>query len=117
MRFASLVVIAALAIALAATAGERPRLSTLAPSSPCAFFRDRAWGKGLDHHATAMLWACEAVDARRRVGVPLGDRLEAVDLALARYREAVTTSAPADEPMVARASGALDALEGIALGF
>ena len=117
MRSATLLLAAALALPSVAVPCERPRPSTLAPSSPCAFFRDRAYGKGLDHPATAMLWACEAIAARRGAGVPLGERLEAVELALGRYRAAVVAAPPEEEPAVARASGALDALDGVAAGF
>ncbi len=64
-------------------------LTTLKPSSPCGFFRAQAWGKGLDSPATEMLWACEAIATRRAAGIPLGIRLEATELALDRYREAL----------------------------
>lgn len=119
MRPATLSLVAAAWFALPSPAapGEQARISTLAPSNPCAFFRDRAWGKGLDHPATAMLWACEAIAVRRSAGVALGDRLEAADLALGRYRAAVTASPGEDEPTLARQTGASDALAGIAAGF
>lgn len=113
----SLILAAWLALPAPAAPGEQAGPSTLTPSSPCAFFRDRAWGKGLDHPATAMLWACETIAVRRGAGVALGDRLEAVDLALGRYRAAVTASPGGDEPTLARETGAFDALEGIATGF
>lgn len=117
MRSATVLLAVALALPSVAAPGERPRPSTLSPSSPCAFFRDHAWGKGLDDPATAMLWACEAVAARRDAGVPLGDRLAAVEFALARYRAALLVAAPGGEVEAARTSGALDALAGIADGF
>jgi len=116
MRSATLLLAAALALPSLAAPGERPRPSTLSPSSPCAFFRDRAYGKGLDHPATAMLWACEAIALRRGAGMPLGDRLEVVDLALGRYRAGVV-AAPANEAAVAATSGVLAALDAIAAGF
>ena len=117
MRCVTLVLAVALALPSLSTPGELPRLATLAPSSPCGFFRDRAWGKGLDPHATAMLWACEAIALRRGAGLTLGERLEAVDRALGRYRAAVVASDAGDDASVARASGALDAIDAIDGGF
>ena len=87
--------LAALALAFASPAPVRAEnaaplvLTTLRPASPCAFFRIQAYGKGLDDQATEMLWACEAIAARRAAEMPLGVRLEATELALERYREAL----------------------------
>jgi hypothetical protein len=114
MRSAELVLAVCL-LAGAPAAGER-LYSTLQPSNPCGFFRDQAWGKGIGHYATEMLWACEAIAMRRGAGLPLGDRLEAVDLALARYHDAVVAR-PEDAPDLARTTGALDALQAVAAGF
>ena len=106
-----------LAVPAPSLPGEPVRLSTLTASQPCAFFRDRAWGRGLDHPATGMLWACEAIALRRGAGRALGDRLEAVDVALGRYRAAVTAAPEADDAALARSTGALDALEAVAAGY
>lgn len=58
-------------------------------SDPCGFYRTQAFGRGLDHFASEMLWACEAIETRRRAEVPLSDRLVAVAGALDRYRGAL----------------------------
>jgi hypothetical protein len=115
MRSAALVLALPLLAGAPAAGGERLQ-STLQPSSSCGFFRDQAWGKGIGHFATEMLWACEAIAVRRGAGLPLGDRLEAVDLALARYHDAVVAR-PEDAPDLARTTGALDALQAVAAGF
>jgi hypothetical protein len=100
-----------------AAAGERA-VSALQPASPCSFFRDQAWGKGIGHFATEMLWACEAIALRRGAGVPLGDRLAEAELALARYHEGFVAGVPVGrEAELARASGALDALDAVSGGF
>ena len=119
MRSATLILVTAAWLALPAvsSSGERPRPSTLSPSNPCAFFSDRAYGRGLDHPATGMLWACEAIADRRRAGLALGDRLAATDFALGRYQAAVTADPGADDAALARSTGTLDALEAIAAGF
>jgi hypothetical protein len=107
----------ALAAAATGSAGERA-VSTLQPASPCGFFRDQAWGKGIGHFAMEMLWACEAIAVRRGAGMPLGARLEAAEVALVRYRDGfVAGVSPGSEPDLARASGALDALAAINGGF
>lgn len=46
----------------AATAQEAAGLQRQA--DPCAFYRGQAYGRGLDHFAAEMLWACEAIAAR-----------------------------------------------------
>ncbi len=81
-----------------AAAGEErpPALSALGATDPCGFFRGQAYGRGLDHFLTEMLWACEAIATRRGAGMPLGDRLLAADGALERYREAVVAAGAAD---------------------
>jgi hypothetical protein len=113
--------LAALALASAppAAAGE-----SAAAAKPCGFFRSQAYGKGIGHFATEMLWACETIAVRRAAAVPLGDRLEATDAALARYREAVIAAASrarfrsggfgeTDKAALAEATGALTALSAI----
>lgn len=72
-----------------AESGTAVVLTSLRPPDPCAFFRVQAYGKGLADQATEMLWACEAITARRAADMPLGVRLEATELALERYREAL----------------------------
>jgi hypothetical protein len=116
MRSARLVLALCLFAGAPAAGGERLG-STLEPSNLCGFFRDQAWGKGIGHYATEMLWACEAIAARRGAGLPLGDRLEAVESALARYHAAVVARPPEEAPAVARSTGALDALQAVAAGF
>ena len=76
-----------------------------------------------------MLWACETIAVRRAAGVPLGDRLEATEAALVRYRAAVIAEAAgraggrafgiseADKAVLAESTGMLAALAGIAGGF
>jgi hypothetical protein len=49
----------------------------------------QAFGRGLDHFASEMLWACEAIEARRGAAMPLSERLDAVAGALERYRSAL----------------------------
>jgi hypothetical protein len=116
----------ALICALPALAGEAPPRAEGAQA--CGFFRNQAYGKGLGHFATEMLWACEAIARRRAAAMPLGDRLEATDAALARYREAVVAEAgrghfrpggftEADKATLAEATGALTALAAISAGF
>jgi hypothetical protein len=103
-------------------------------SDPCGFYRGQAYGRGIGHMATEMLWACEAISARRTAGMPLGDRLLAVELALERYRAAVISAGQAafarDRRLglegrqrdhakheIAEHTGALAALEAIRAGF
>ena len=115
-----------LALGLPAHAGEPVGSRSQDVGVACGFFRNQAFGKGLGHYATEMLWACETI-ARRRAGErPLGDRLEATDAALNRYRDAVIAEArraraapftERDKQTLAEATGALVALSGIAEGF
>jgi hypothetical protein len=104
-------------------------------SDPCSFYRLEAYGKGLEHYATEVVWACEAIAARRAAGMPLGDRMEAVAFALDRYREALVAADRtgfAHRPgpgagwreareraraALAEETGMLAALEGIRAGF
>ena len=65
------------------------------PSDPCGFYRGQAYGRGLDHFLTEMLWACEAIAVRRRAEMPLSDRLAAAEQALERYREALIAAGAA----------------------
>lgn len=64
-------------------------------SDPCSFYRGQAYGRGLTHVSTEMLWACEAIAARRSADMTLSERLVAVDMALDRYREAVISAGAA----------------------
>ncbi len=123
-----------------ATAGEEaPRtLSALGTSSdPCGFFRGQAYGRGLEHFLTEMLWACDAIASRRGAGLPLGERLLATELALERYRTAVIAAGAAEfargrsarpgalrlgaadavKSSLAASTGTLAALEAIRSGF
>ena len=116
MRSAAFVLGLCLLAGAPAAAGELLG-STLQASSPCGFFRDQAWGKGIGHYATEMLWACEVIASRRGAGLPLGARLEAVERALARYRDALIAGPDDPAPELARSTGALDALQAVAAGF
>jgi hypothetical protein len=64
-------------------------------SDPCGFYRGQAYGRGLEHSSTEMLWACEAIALRRAAEMELSDRLVAVELALDRYRQAVVAAGAA----------------------
>ena len=136
--------IAAGLVAVAACLGQPcraeahdPVLATLEVPDPCSFYRGQAYGKGLAHFTTEMLWTCEAIAARRAAGMTLGDRLQAADMALNRYRAALldagrarfrSARAGAPRPGVlglddaakralAENSGALAALDAIRTGF
>jgi hypothetical protein len=118
-------------------AGEPAAPETAQPavaSDPCGFYRGQAYGRGIGHMATEMLWACEAISARRAAGMPLGDRLLAVELALERYRAAVISAGQAAfardrrhgldggkreaaKREIAEHTGALAALDAIRAGF
>lgn len=135
-------IVLALSAALAPGAGrageEVTTGSTLAPpSDPCGFYRGQAYGRGLDHFLTEMLWACEAIAVRRRAEMPLSERLLAAEEALERYREALiaagaavfvrgrTTGAGSLRPgatdaiktSLAESTGTMDALEAIRAGY
>jgi hypothetical protein len=114
----------------AETAAAQPAVA----SDPCGFYRAQAYGRGISHMATEMLWACEAIYARRAAGMPLGDRLLAAELALERYRTAVISAGQAAfardrrhglegshrdhaKREIAEHTGALAALEAIRAGF
>lgn len=98
-------------------------------SDPCSFFRAHAYGRGLTHFATEMLWACEAIRARREAEMEVGERLLAVEQALERYRAAVIaagvaarggrswTGGDATRTALAETTGMLAALEAIRFGF
>ncbi len=124
---------------LLAGAGENgvsPTTATV-PSDPCGFYRSQAFGRGLTHYATEMLWACEAIQARRVADMALSDRMLAVEFALERYREAVIAAGAADftrqrsrmsatgyfgadeaaKAEIAENTGMLAALEAIRSGF
>lgn len=75
-----------LAPGLPVRAGEG---ATGANADPCTFYRMQAFGRGLDHFASEMLWACEAIAARRGAAMPLSERLDAMAGALERYRAAL----------------------------
>lgn len=129
-RLAALCLAACCLVGLIPAAPAPAQETTLAASDPCAFFRSRAWGKGLDDPATEMFWACEAIVARRAADIPLSDRLAAAEAALERFRGAVHDAsaeafvnrtrgfatlglAPSRERDLAEASGVIAALEAI----
>ncbi len=117
------------------TPAQSARVSS--QSDPCVFFRSQAYGRGLSHFATEMLWACEAVARRRAADMTLSERMLAVELALARYHAEVvsagrSSSAPSRardmdigyvttseglKARIAESTGTLAALEAIRLGF
>jgi hypothetical protein len=104
-------------------------------SDPCSFYRMEAYGKGLEHYATEVVWACEVVAERREAGMPLSDRMKAVAFALERYRAALVEAnrrgfahrpGPGDgwreareraREALAEEAGMLAALEAIRSGF
>jgi hypothetical protein len=110
-------------------------LTTLSPTNPCGFFRNQAFGKGLSDPATEMLWACQEIATRRAAEIPLGVRLEATELALMRYREALlvasrgsyatdsgrgptsTYPSASDKHAIAETTGVLAALMAISGGY
>ncbi len=114
---------------------ERP--DTTVQSDTCSFFRAQAFGRGLDHFSTEMLWACEAVEQRRAAEMDLSERMVAVDLALQRYQAAVVAAGSAafardrarqhdtghigtgdrTKAQIAETTGMLAALEAIRTGF
>jgi hypothetical protein len=114
---------------------REPVAVVLAPSDPCHFYRGRAWGRGISHYTTEMVWACEAIARRRAASVPLGERLLAMEAALERFRTAIVevgstrfAQSPSDElryygisqasqQEIAERTGVLAALEGIRAGF
>lgn len=71
--------------------------SLFAASDPCDFYRHRAWGQGIGHYTMEMSWACEAIATRRRASVPLGERLEAMAVALERFRAGFAEAAGAGD--------------------
>jgi hypothetical protein len=139
VRHAPTATVLALLLAVALTTasaraaeGPTPAPGSLQPSDPCTFYRGQAYGKGMEHVATEMLWACEAIAQRRAANLPLGDRLEAAAAAIERYRTAVIVAAmkifgrsrgprfglsEVATRELADSTGALVALEGISTGF
>jgi hypothetical protein len=118
--------------ALAGDAWTRGSPDEARASDPCSFYRLEAYGKGLEHFATELVWACEAIAERRAAGMPLSDRMQAVAFALDRYREALVEANRAGSPRpgagwreareraraaLAEETGMLAALEGIRAGF
>ncbi len=117
-----------------ADAGTTARIGS-ASGDPCRFFRGRAFGKGVDHYATEMLWVCNAIAERRRAAMPLSDRLQATEAALENYRQGVVSATVADLDRrrrarerrlglseedtlrIAEESGALIALDAVRSGF
>lgn len=93
------VLLVALAIGLSpppARAGEEQGAAAPAQrSDPCGFYRGQAYGRGLAHFATEMLWACEAIEARRASQMELSERMLAAEAALERYRAAVVAAGAA----------------------
>ncbi len=67
-------------------------LVTSHKADPCGFERTEAYGAGLMHFSTEMLWGCEAVARRRAAALPLGDRLLRFAKAMNRYEAAVATA-------------------------
>lgn len=121
-------------LAAAVQAGEPPRRAPTEPlraaqSDPCTFYRVQAYGKGIGHFSTEMLWACEAIRARHMAGLALSDRLLAVEAVLEEFRRAVVSAtktgsmhrrgpgAARRARSLAESTGALIALEGIRGGF
>jgi hypothetical protein len=116
-------------------AQAQPVAAGLAQSDPCQFYRGRAWGRGITHYTTEMLWACEAITRRRAASVPLGDRLEAAEAALERFRAAVIETSSIEyagarsgnlgyfslsareQEQIAVRTGAIAALDTIRTGF
>lgn len=104
-------------------------------SDPCHFYRARAWGQGIGDYTTEMLWACEAIAARRAAAVPLGPRLQAMANALDQFRDALVDAGSATfatsrnvhsrnlgvsrraQHEIAERTGVLAALEAIQTGF
>lgn len=86
VRHATLMLVACAALALPSRADE---ITASTHGEPCTFYRTQAFGRGLDHFASEMLWACEAIETRRRAAMPLTERLDAVAGALDRYRDAL----------------------------
>jgi len=125
----------AVAVPLPAATQTAPVAVGLAPSDPCAFFRGRAWGQGIAHYTTEMLWACEAIAVRHAAAMPLSERLRETEAALDRFRDAVVLAggaafersrrlqlrylgvSPADEREIAERVGVLAALDDIRAGF
>ncbi len=120
----------------AGEAGDAPAAASQR-TDPCGFYRGQAFGRGLAHFSTEMLWACEAITMRRTGAVDLSERLAAVERALERYRAAVIAEGSAafargrargpmsqrlgaDETVkaaLAERTGALAALEAVRSGF
>ena len=123
--------------AAVASVPPAPDYAALDPSDPCYFFREQARRKGLAHYATEMVWACEALAARRGAGLPLNDRMLATEAAFEAYRlrylEALKVSHEAqgnrgywrfgidlsddDKHVIAEDTGILVVLETIRNGF
>ncbi len=146
MRFASLGRQFALSLAVAAWLGPGPAAAgedasppggLVAASDPCGFYRGQAYGRGLMHYATEMLWACETIQARHAAEMSLSARLLAAEAALERYRTAVIATGAAvfareraarpgqmrlgageeAKAALAESTGTLAALEAIRAGF
>lgn len=131
-----LVLLFCLAAPPGAAAGEASAPAATG-SDPCGFYRSQAFGRGLAHFSADMLWACEAIVARRQTAMELSERLAAVEAALERYRVAVIAegaaafarrrSGPsgssrlgAEDPVkaaLAHSTGALAALDSIRGGY
>jgi Flp pilus assembly protein TadB len=85
-------------------------------TEPCMVFRHQAYARGLDHFATEMHLACEAIVRRRVAGRDLPDALMAVERSLEAYRRAVVARpdlSEADRLAIAADTGVLRALEAI----
>jgi hypothetical protein len=134
---ALLALVAAVGAAPAGEALDGPTVQHGLRSDPCSFYRGQAYGRGLEHFSTEMLWACEAIAARRAAEMELSERLHAVERALERYRQALVAEGgaafarsrigpprsvalgPGDavKAALAETSGALEALATVRSGF
>jgi hypothetical protein len=93
-------------------------------TEPCLFFRLQAYDRGLEHFDTAIHWACEVIARRRAAGMALSDRLVAAETAFEAYRLALVAATRIGVPLtdvereaIATASGALLAVEALAVAF
>jgi hypothetical protein len=131
-RAALAALIVAIAQPVAADEAAAPVPAVQRTPDPCTFYRMRARNLGINHWATEVVWACEAIAQRREAGMDLNDRMLAVEFALESYREALVADrreriarpgsrARAEqreaEERLAEETGMLAALEAIRTGF
>ena len=122
------IVLLTLTAGLARAGDDAPR-ALADRAHPCTFYRGQAHRMGVAHFATEMLWACEAIAARRAAGMALSDRLLATEFALSAYRQAVAADREDGERRsylsmsevrkreIAEQTGVLAALQAISEGF